>query len=230
MPAARVPKMGDSLERILPGNRLSPEERIADFNAFVEHYFNQIGKLPSMERLKSEFPKVTQAKLQTDLKIAAVKLEAKGYGVAQRQYLTPTQLSVANSMLNLSDRRSNTKKLADFGVSPATYANWKKDPAFNNYLRQRSEAMLGDSIGDVHLALIESATSGDVSAIKLFYEITGRHHAGAQQNMNVQTMLISVIESVQRHVKDPSVLQAIASDLQIVTGDKIVNGELDNSG
>lgn len=230
MPAQRVPKIGDGMNErgLLAVRKLSIEERVADFNAFIEHYFNQVGKLPSMVRLKAEFPKAGEAKLKADLRIAAVMLEAKGYGIAQRQYLSPEQIAVANSMLNLADRRSNTKKLNDFGISSAVYANWKKDPAYINYIRQRSEAMLGEAVPDVHLALIESATNGDIAAIKLFYEITGRHTPGSQQNVNVQSVLLSVIESVQRHVKDPVVLQAIAGDLQIETGERTISGELDN--
>lgn len=225
MAAQSIAKMGDGLDKQLT----AAEERIANFNAFVEYYFNQVGKLPSIVRLKGEFPKVSEAKLKTDLRIAGLKLEAKGYGLSNREYLSPEQLAVANSMLNLADRRSNRKKLDDFGISAAVYANWKKDPIYNAYLRQRSESMLGDAVSDVHLALIEAASNGDVSAMKLFYEITGRHTAGSQQDVNVKTMLVTVIESVQKHVQDPALLQAIAADLQSASGGAI-QGELMKGG
>lgn len=202
-------------------------ERTADFNVFLEQYFNSIGRLPSLERLKVEFPEKTAKQLEADIKIAAIKLQAKGYNIARREFLTPEQLAVANSMLNLADRRSQTKKLQDFGVSPAKFSNWKNDPIFNAYLRERSEALLPNSIGDVHLALIDAATSGDMQAIKLFYEITGRHTQQSAQTVNVQMMLVHVIEAVQEHVTDPEVLKAIANRIQEVSGG-VIKGELAN--
>lgn len=198
-----------------------------DFNGFVETYVNQMGKLPSIERIKNEFPELPSRQVEADLKMAAVKLQAKGYALASRDYLTPEQLAVANSILNLADKRSITKKLQDFGVSAAKYGNWKKNPSFNSYLRERSEQLLGDSIADVHLALIDSATSGDVQAIKLLYEITGRHTQNSKQEVNVQMMLVGVLEAVQKHVRDPEILKAIASEIQDNTG-AVIKGEIES--
>lgn len=59
--------------------------------------------------------------------------------------LTPLQLAVANTMLDLIDTRSQKKKLQDLGVSTAVYSNWLKDPNFNNYLRTRAENLMGDA-------------------------------------------------------------------------------------
>lgn len=220
------PRMGEVEAR--PERELKRAKVVADFNAFVEHFFNQMEKLPSIERLKVEFPTIPARQLKTDLQIATAKLTAKGYNISRRSFLSPEQLAVANSILNLQDQRSVSKKLADFGVSAATYGNWKKDPSFNAYLRERSEALLGNSIGEVHLALIDAARNGDVSAMKLFYEITGRHTPGSRQDINVQSMLVLVIEAVQKHVTDPKVLQAIASEIQDATGGTaVIQGELE---
>jgi hypothetical protein len=227
---AREPKsleefIADSLK---PATALErKEERTADFNAFMEGFFSQMGKLPSLDRLKVEFPERTVKQLEADIKIAAIKLHAKGYNVAQREYLSAEQLAVANALLNLSDRRSRTKKLQDFGVSPAVFNNWKRDPVFNAYLREQSEKILPDSISEVHLALVDSATAGDIQAIKLFYEITGRHTPNSQQTVNVQMMLVHVIEAVQRHVHDPEILRQIASEIQEASGG-VIQGELVN--
>lgn len=193
--------------------------------SFTEWYFNSMKELPSLERLRSEFPNCTDENLKEKTDVATEKMEKKGYDLKKSDYLTPKQLAVANSILNLADRRSNRKKLEDFGVSSAQFGNWKKSAKFNAYLRERSEESLGNAVSDVHMALIDSASSGDVSAMKLFYEITGRHTSGSQQITNVKTMLIQVIEAVQRHVKDPAVLQAIAADIQLSSGG-ILQGEL----
>jgi len=202
-------------------------QAVAEFNGFVETYLNNEGRLPSAERVANEFPEKTQKQAAAELKIAAIKLEAKGYPIQKKDYLTPEQLAVANSILNLADKRSITKKLQDFGVSPAKYGNWRKNESFNNYLRQRSEELLNNSIADVHLALVDAAQSGDMQAIKLFYDITGRHTQNSKQEVNVQMMLVGVIEAVQKYVTDPAILQAIANDIQIATAtSQTVQGEL----
>lgn len=202
-------------ELLVPKTREERAKQLnADFNGFIETYYNQQGALPSLERLKVEFPEKPVRSLTEDFKAAAVKLETKGYGITKKDYLSPEQLAVANSILNLADKRSITKKLQDFQVSPAKYANWKKNPIFNGYLRERSETLLGDSVSDVHMALIDSASSGDIQAIKLFYEITGRHTPNSQQNVNLQVMLTTVIEAIAKYVKDPEVLQKIAAEIQ----------------
>jgi hypothetical protein len=215
------------LEDLRPKTR--EEKKIAaqsEFTGFIETFLNVEGRLPSAERVANEFPEKTQRQASLDLRAAAIRLEAKGYPIRKRDYLTPEQLAVANSILNLADKRSLTKKLQDFGVSPAKYGNWRKDQAFNNYLRERSETLLNDTIADVNLALMNAAQSGDMQAIKLFYEVTGRHTQNSKQEVNVQMMLVQVIEAVQNHVKDPAILQAIASDIQIATATQTLKGEL----
>lgn len=190
------------------------EKLASEINAFVEYYWNRMEDAPGMERLRSEFPRVETKALEKQLKLALQRMQLKGYGIQTRNYLSPEQLALANSLLNLSDRRSAKKKMDDLKVSPAVFANWQKDPTFNEYLRERSESVLGNGVSTAHLALVDSAASGDIQAIKLLYEITGRHSPGSQQIVNVKSMLIRVIEAVQKHVNDPQVLQAIAGELQ----------------
>src|SRR3569623_780779 len=233
MAARKAPRKVVNIQELLgivpkrPATQEEISEHTANFNAFIEYYWNQLNKPPSMDRLKAEYPKIPEAQLKASLKVALIKMEAKGYNVLAKSYLSAEQMAVVNSLLNLADKRSNTKKLQACGVAPATLANWKKDPVFLNYWRERAETLLGNSIGDVHLALIESATAGDVSAIKLFYEITGRHTPGQQQAVNVQATLIRAIEAIQKHVTDPKILLAIANEIQDAG---IIKGELMRGG
>ena len=217
-------------QSLVPATREAKAKQLAaDFNGFIETYYSQMDSLPSLERLKNEFPEKTEKAIREDVLAAAARLETKGYAITKKDYLTPEQLAVANSILNLADKRSITKKLQDFGVSPAKYANWKKNPVFNGYLRDRSESQLGEAISDVHLALIDAATSGNVRAIQLFYEITGRHTQNSQQNVNVQVMLTTVLEAVAEFVKDPEILQQIASRVQeanVTLNSNVVKGEI----
>lgn len=199
-----------------------------EFNAFVEYYWNIFNKLPSIERCCTDFPGLGKRAMENELRAAGARLQAKGYQLDKKDYLSPKQLAFANSILNLADKRSRLQKMRELDVSAAEFANWKKNPVFNDYLRHRSEALLGDSLPDVHLALIDSASRGDVSAIKLFYELTGRHGAEGQQQTNIKATLTALIEAVQTHVHDPIVIQAIASAMQDALGQPTaLKGELE---
>jgi hypothetical protein len=128
--------------------------------------------------------------------------------------LTERQLICANTMLDLRDNRSQKKKLTELGIPTQTYEAWLRDPAYQSYIRTRSELMLPDNQHESHLALLDRVRSGDVNAIKYFNEITGRFTpASAQPQINVGEMLMSVLEILQRHIKDPEVLSGVGEDL-----------------
>jgi hypothetical protein len=77
--------------------------------------------------------------------------------------LTPEQLLVANTMLDLIDTRNDRKKLNDLGVSSAKYNAWLRQPEFRAYLQGRAESLLGASQHEALLALVDRVRSGDYS-------------------------------------------------------------------
>lgn len=131
--------------------------------------------------------------------------------------LTELQLAAANVMLDLRDNRSQKKKLQDFGIPTQKWEAWLRDPAFQAYLRQRAENILGDNLHESHLALVDRVRSGDINAIKYFNEITGRYTPRSDNQIDVNVVLLRVLEAIQRHVKDPHTLEAIGNDLSALT-------------
>lgn len=145
--------------------------------------------------------------------------------------LTPIQLVVANSMLDLTDTRSTRKKLNDLGVSTKQYSAWLKVPAFQHYLRQRAENLLGDSQHEASLALLDKVMAGDIKAIEFYMELTGRHvkqtaanvNAGATNN-NLATMMIRIVEIIVDEVPDFETAARISDRLKgLVTGTQLAN-------
>ena len=133
--------------------------------------------------------------------------------------LTEKQLAVANVMLDrIGDNRSDKKKLHELGVAPHEYQAWLRDPVYQSYIRTRAEAMLGDSLHESHLALIERVRSGDISAIKYFNEITGRYNPNAGDKADVNSVIMLIVEVIQRHVHDPKLLQLLADDISLIAG------------
>lgn len=208
---------------------LTPEQY--DLIVFLEQYYLTNSALPTREAAvqlgldemiytSSIKDKVFRnALVERGIPVGAFDLDKDRSVQNWRDYaLTEEQLTVANTMLDLNDNRSRRKKLSELGISTAKYASWERDPTYQAYLRSRSESLLGDSQSDAHLALVDRVRSGDMSAIKYFNELTGRHvPVGARASEGVfdtKMVLIKVVEIMQIHLSNqPEVLQAIANDL-----------------
>jgi len=131
--------------------------------------------------------------------------------------LTPAQLIVANTMLDLIDTRNDRKKLQDLGVSSSTYNNWLRQPEFQKYLRDRAESLIGASQHEAALAMIDKVKSGDPKMIEFFYEYTGKFSrradtsvlsgaaSGSLNSENVTSLIQSIIEIIVEEVDDPAV-------------------------
>lgn len=132
--------------------------------------------------------------------------------------LTEQQLVVANTLLDNIDNRSRKKKLADLGVSSTVYEGWLRDPVYSSYIRGRAENKLQDAIADGHTALAERARSGDISAIKYLNEITGRYNPNATDKVDVNSIVMLVVEVIQRHVTDPNTLRLLSDDILLILG------------
>ena len=134
-------------------------------------------------------------------------------GLAHNGVVTVQQMNVINTLLDKMDTRSDRKKLSDMGVASQTYQGWCRDPAFNLYVTRRVEALFPNMVNEATRALGDNVTRGDMSAIKLVYEMTGRWSSKTVGELNVDFLLMKVIETISKHVTDPIALEAIASDL-----------------
>lgn len=130
------------------------------------------------------------------------------------EVLTPEQLQAANMMLNLHDTRSEREKLTELNLTPQKWMAWLRQPSFQGYLRHRAEAMFSANDYKVFAALVGEASGGDVSAMKLFFEMRGIYNPRVQVDVNVEVFMVNVFEIITKHVKDPKVLEAIANDFE----------------
>lgn len=152
---------------------------------------------------------------------------------AQLKSLTPAQLVIANTMLDLIDTRSQKKKLQDNGVSTATYNTWLKDPVFQSYLKERAEGMLGENQHEAHLALLDKVRMGDLKAIELYYEYQGIYTRASATQVNanqvavdVQNLLVRIIEIINDEVDDPNTAARIADKFKGLMQARTIAGEL----
>jgi hypothetical protein len=213
-----------------PVKPLSNDQR--DFINFIEHWWfshsDINSKMPTNQNLRDAL-NWDSAKVGKFLKDPVVNkaLENRGITLADITLLLPEQLAVANSILDFSDNRSQKKKLEELGVTTQRYQGWLKQERFQRYLKQRAEALLGETQHEAHTSLLRNVQRGDLNSIKLYYEMTGRWSSKTVGDLNIEFILVKVVEAVQKHVKDPVAIQAIATELSGLIGTNQTNPQPD---
>ena len=187
--------------------------------ALVEHEWNLHSQVPKAEWIANFF-NTTVAEVQSTLQSPSCqqRMIKRGIPVESHNFLTAEQIAAANLMLDYSDQRSQAAKLKAANINSQTWNGWLADPLFNRYLRSRAESLL-DQVGvaEAHTALLKQTTKGNIQAIKLLYEVTGRHRDST--SLNVEYFIQRVIEIVQTNVQDPEVLGRIAEDFKVLLGE-----------
>jgi hypothetical protein len=239
--------------------KLSKEQY--DMLLYFEQWYWKRGGLPTHEALKREGIELDESFYLETWSNPRFLDGLRGRGIPEHllevergtfrgKILTEQQLTVANVMLDVLDKRSRLKKLTELGVSTAEYNSWLRDPVYRAYCLDRAEELLDSNQHVAHLSLIDRVSQGDLGAIKYFNSMTGRYRekvaAGVEVNVTNVTgsdMLIKVVEIIQTHVKDPATLEAIANDILALTnptaspvgspvgvGQNIIEGKVANYG
>lgn len=133
--------------------------------------------------------------------------------------LSAEQLAAANLLLDFSDHRSQAAKLKSLGIPTTKYQNWLRIPAFQEYIQYRAEFLLNNTTHEAHTALLKNVQRGNQKAIEFLYEITGRYSRTQQNQQNLAVILVRLVEVIQRHVKDPDTIRAIAAEFNEVVPD-----------
>lgn len=204
-----------------------------NFVLLCHQYFIRKGVFPTYEGFYAEYPNSGLSRhdyleyLSNNVVLSALSArgcspETEETSSLDRYLLSEEQVAVANVMLDTLDKRSRIKKLTELGISTATYNKWLRDPNYRKYVLDRSEALLLENQHVSHMSLIERVSQGDLGAIKYFNSLTGRfaekQNAAVQINNYGSDILIKVVEVIQRHIKEPEILEAIASDILRLTG------------
>lgn len=225
-------------------------EEQAEFVTILDYEWNLQAKLdPEQIRLDYGVPTADWDKLTHDpLVLDALKLRGvpiKGLNPPERSpkefdpvgsftpryhaKLTPIQLVVANALLDLTDTRSDKKKLQDAGCTTTQYNGWMRDENFRGYIQHRAEQIVGTDLKhDAFLALADRVKSGDMKAIEFYMELTGqftRQTASSNNNgPDLNNAIVRIIEIVIDEVEDQATAQRIANRLKgLVAGHQVAN-------
>lgn len=148
-------------------------------------------------------------------------LEARGLPVGGKALgLTYEQAMALQIILDPSDGLTLQKKLKKAGVSATRYRTWMRNPNFRHHVEEVAGNLIHEHLPDMMVQLVGKATEGDLNAIKYSFEVSGRHDPAAnarrQGNIDVMVVLSRMQEIIQRHVKDPETVLAIAEDFRLL--------------
>ena len=153
-------------------------------------------------------------------------LDRRGINYLDVDRLTGEQIACINLLLNVSDRRSQTAKLKALGIPPVTFQNWKRQKYFMDSFKQAGEKLFGECQPEVNKALVEQATAGDMKAIEYLNKLTNYYDPKNADAFNVQLIMVRLLETIQKHVRDPHQLTAIAEEFESIMNKNTVRGEI----
>lgn len=208
---------------------LTAEDEI--FLDFVVQCFVSEGLLPTEARIKEAGFEKTQWRRLLNSQPYLERLIAEGIpkgqlielrsGRRDRKVLSELQMTAVATYMDLHDPNSQRKKLAELGIPSNTWAMWLRDPVFQQYIQQRATNMLKDNRHEGIFSLLQKVRAGDIRAIETYLDVTGVHSktpVGHPSNnsgspLDVKAFLVRVMETIQKHVPNPDVMDAIANEL-----------------
>jgi hypothetical protein len=211
---------------------LEPWQR--DMVNYVERIHSVTGNFPEDEDTLAYLRLLKHQVSEEDIENAKAhplfqaSMQSRGI-VLDGYFISARQLAAVSAMLNLVDRRSDEKKLRDLGISTEEWSTWMLNKHFAEYVKQRSENMLENNLHMAHMGLMRGVNQGNTASIQLYYKLTGRYDPDQEQNVNIRLVIGKVLEAIQKHVRDPNKLNALAvemSQIAIEAGSPVANNSV----
>lgn len=193
----------------------------------VIQVWNQFGKVPSVEYIcnyKHMNKEAVEKALRnpqnvTDLISAGILPEdvtSWDDAMGQREPgLTTKQVDAVNAYFSiLEEKKSLGVALAEADVTVTAWNGWMRDPIFAGYVRDVGSTLYGDRQPTMDMALIREAEAGDVPALRLAMEVTGRIKQD-KNSVDAGMLLARVLEVVSRHVDRPT-QAAIGAEIAVL--------------
>ena len=177
--------------------------------------FRVSGQKPSIAEVQKLIPKTSPFAIKQAIASPSFveAMEARGVGWVAEDGLSPQQAATLNILEDFSDSRKLSSKLKAVGVTRVQFNGWLRDPVFRRMYEDRVEGHLRDAQITALATIMQNAENGDQKAAEKVLEIGGRYNPQAQDLQNARTIVQSLVESVQRHVKDEATIKAIIADV-----------------
>lgn len=184
---------------------------------WVENYWVARKRFPSTDDFIAEFGLSREEVIFINTQVMWLKcLDRRGIRRPNidEDFLSPKQQAAISLIANFHDKRHKTIKLAAIGCSLEEYNGWMNNPAFKSALTNRADDALNNVGIDANIGLASLIQKEDFRAIKFYFEITGK--ASSPEAINIKQSMQILIEAVQKHVRDPELLKAIAEEVNAV--------------
>lgn len=201
------------------------------FINYIDQMWVKHARLPTETESKTSGFALTQWRHLVSSELYAEELYLRGVPkaailelqnqVKDRKVLSDRQMAVASIVLDNHDNRPRIKKLTESGVTTQEWQQWLLDPTFSDYMQTRMGKLLWASTFEADAALLSKVRQGDVRAIAYMNEYTGKYVPASsggkvpEAALDVKAFLVKVMETLQKHVKDVNILEAIANDLLV---------------
>jgi hypothetical protein len=189
--------------------------------SWAEQIYHQSKTFPSPRDFHEGWPKTfpDPSTAQSWLSTAVVKQALHNRGLNPSQNPNSTQLSEVQAaailaVANLSDRRALSSKLKSIGVTLTQWNAWKKQANFRSFLYSQLNDDLDSSLDRAFSGLLNAVDKGDSRAIQIYLELTGRQPT--ENERNYRLAVSRIVESIQRHVKDPETIAKLAADFDSI--------------
>lgn len=166
--------------------------------------------------------KITQTSINYYLTRKPVIKALDDRGIPWRQHsqdeLTATQVAAAITVMNMVDDRPIADKLDQLGITTVQYQAWLNDPQFKNLVNNLADQNLTNIRPAAITEFTKKINQGDWNAIKYWLETTGELKGNDAPQSEV--LLPRLIEILQKHIKDPEILMAIAQDMKLAAANR----------
>lgn len=208
----------------------SVEKDIINYYEIEWHLRHRVPTIEQVtQQISKKYPKITQISinyyLSKERKNVAKALEKRGIPWQQhsQEELTATQVATAVTVMNFSDTRSIPQKLAELGVNESQYYAWLNDPQFKTLVDNLADQNLANIRPTAIAEFTKKINAGDWNAIKFWLETTGELNNNS--TTQIEDKITLFIEIVQKHVKDPDTMAAIAADIIALSGLRTIKAQ-----
>lgn len=203
---------------------LTPAEKeLINFYELQWHLRHNVPTIEEVtEYVRRKYPSTKQTSINYYLQRVPVKKALKDRGIPYEQHtqedLTATQVAAAVTMMNFADVRSNEDKLDQLGINSSQYYAWLNDPQFKNLIDMLADQNLRNIKPTAIGEFTKLINKGDWNAIKYYLDVTGTIQPSEAPQSEV--LLRMLIEIIQKHVKDPDIIMAIAQDIKLASANR----------
>lgn len=230
---AQLTRWNEGLERIDPKvvakyNAANPdkfrktaEQKLFDIAVVAASMAHTRGLEVNPDNVKAQNPLLKREQLESLMATPKFyeAMEARGIPAGGvNTGMTAEQLYAIQVMVDPTGNLTPWAKLKRLGISWAKWEGWLKQPLFARYYSELSEKIMAESVPNALTRLNQLADAGDMKAITLLLQLTGRIKPEQAQVTDFKRLVDVLLEAVQSNVSNDQEYAAVVRAVFAGTG------------